>query len=276
MTYWGTEGYSQKLATLIIFGRCDEPFVLDTARVSAYERRRQMKSKIRKQIKAIMCLSGLALFFVGAVVYAEMPKGAYMEGRDSKVGVILAHGQGLDPDSQVVGPLRKTINEELGFHTLSLQMPVIPGKPNPEKFQEYASTFPEAYKTIQAGIDFLKKEKGVERIYLMGYSMGGRMTTGFLAQNPDSGVIGYIGIGLLGGGQEPLNTNLNLKKVKVPVIDIYADSDRDAKSAEFRKSYVSDRYIQVVISGAKHDYRGYETQIAKAVIAWLKQQESPK
>jgi len=184
MTYWGTEGYSQKLATLIIFGRCDEPFELDTARVSAYERRRQMKSKIRKQIKAIMCLSGLALFFVGAVVYAEMPKGAYMEGRDSKVGVILAHGQGLDPDSQVVGPLRKTINEELGFHTLSLQMPVIPGKPNPEKFQEYASTLPEAYKTIQAGIDFLKKEKGVERIYLMGYSMGGRMTTGFLAQNP--------------------------------------------------------------------------------------------
>lgn len=87
-----------------------------------------MKTESRKQMKAIMCLVGFAWFFLGALVYADMPKGEYLEGRDSKVGVILAHGQGLDPDSQVVGPLRRTINNELGFHTLSLQMPVIPGK----------------------------------------------------------------------------------------------------------------------------------------------------
>jgi hypothetical protein len=235
-----------------------------------------MKAERRKHTKAITYLVGFALLFLGAVVYADMPKGKYLKGRDSKVGVILAHGQGLDPDSQVVGPLRRTINKELGFYTLSLQMPVIQGKPGPEKLQEYASTFPDAYTTIQTGIEFLKKEKGVERVYLMGYSMGGRMTTGFLAQHPDSGIVGYIGVGLLGGGQEPLNTNLNLKKIKLPVIDIYADSGRDAKSAEFRKSFVSDRYTQVIISGAKHDYRGYDKQIAKVVIAWLKQQESMK
>lgn len=216
------------------------------------------------------------LFFVGNIVYAEMPKGEYLEGKDSKAGVILAHGQGMDPDSNVVGPLRKFINKELGFYTLSLQMPVVSGAKSPDKFLEYGPTFPDAYKTIQAGIDFLKKEKGVERIYLMGYSMGGRMTTGFLAQNPDSGIIGYIGVGLLGGGQEPLNTHLNLKKIKLPVIDIYADSGPDANSAEFRKPFVSDRYTQVIISGAKHDYRGYDNQVSKAVITWLKQQESIK
>jgi len=242
--------------------------------VSAYGRRRHMKSDGRKQMKSIVCFASLALLLLGVVVYADMPMGEYLEGKDSKAGIILAHGQGLDPDSQVVGSLRRRINKELDFHTLSLQMPVLPGKPNLEKFQEYASTFPEAYKTIQAGIDFLRKEKGVEHVYLMGYSMGGRMTTGFLAQNPDSGIIGYIGVGLLGGGPEPLNTNVNLKKVKVPVIDIHADSDRDAKSAEFRKTFVSDRYTQVVIPEARHDYRGYDDQIAKAVIAWLKQQES--
>ena len=216
------------------------------------------------------------LFFLGNVVYSEMPKGEYLQGKDSKVGVILAHGQGMDPDSNVVGPLRKSINKELGFHTLSLQMPVLSGAKSPDKFLEYGPTFPDAYKAIQAGIDFLKKEKGVERIYLMGYSMGGRMTTGFLAQNPDSEIIGYIGVGLLGGGQEPLNTNLNLKKIKLPVIDIYADSGSDAKSAEFRKSFVSDRYTQVIISDAKHDYRGFDSQVDNAVIAWLKQQESMK
>ncbi len=227
-------------------------------------------------MKTIMWLVGFVLFFAVTVVYAGMPKGAYLEGKDSRVGVILAHGQGLDPDSHVVGPLRKSINKELGFHTLSLQMPVVPGKKTPDKYLEYGPVFPDAYKTIQAGIDFLRKEKGVERIYLMGYSMGGRMTTAFLARNPDSGVLGYIGVGLLGGGPEPLNTNLNLKKVTVQVIDIYADSGNDAKSAEFRKPLVSGRYTQVVIRGAKHDYRGFDDQIAKAVIDWLKQQESTK
>ena len=190
-------------------------------------------------MKAVMRWVVFTLLFVVNVVYAEMPKGEYLEGKDSKVGVILAHGQGKGPDSNVVGPLRKSINKELGFHTLSLQMPVLSGSKSPDKLLEYGPTFPDAYTAIQAGIDFLKKEKGVVRIYLMGYSMGGRMTTGFLAQNPDSGVIGYIGVGLLGGGQEPLNTNLNLKKIKLPVIDIYADSGLDAKSAEFRKPFAS-------------------------------------
>jgi len=217
----------------------------------------------------------LALVIVSNAAAADMPKGEYLEGKNSKVGVILAHGQGLNPDSNVVGPLRKTINKDLGFHTLSLQMPVLPGPKTLDKFLEYEPTFPEAYKVIQAGIDFLK-QKGVERIYLMGYSMGGRMTTGFLVRNPDSGVIGYIGVGLLGGGPEPLNTNLNLKKIKLPVIDISADSGPDAKSAEFRKQLVSDRYTQVTIPGAKHDYLGYNDQVDAAVIGWLKKLESKK
>lgn len=227
-------------------------------------------------MKAILCLVGFALFFVGAFVHADMPKGAYLGGNNSKVGVILAHGQGSDPDSQVVGPLRKSINKELGFHTLSLQMPVLPGRKTQGKFMEYGPTFPDAYKTIQAGIDFLRNEKGVERIYLMGYSMGARMTTGFLSEHPESGISGYIGIGLLGGGQEPLNANQNLKKIKVPIIDIYADIGPDGKAAEFRKRFVSNRYTQVVMAGAKHDFDGYESQFTEAVISWLKQRESTK
>ena len=223
---------------------------------------------------AVMQLVGFALFLVGTVVYADMPKGKYLEGKGSKVAVVLAHGRGLHPDEIVVGPLRRAINKELGFHTLSLQM-ADPGADSPES-PELAAEFPEAYRRIQTAINFLKKEKGVERIYLMGHSMGGRMTSAFLVNYPDAGVVGFIGVGMMGGGQEPVNTNLNLKKVKVPVIDIYADSDPDAKFADFRKRFVSDRYKQVVISGAKHDYRGYDNQVATAVIAWLKQQESAK
>jgi hypothetical protein len=95
-------------------------------------------------MKGVMRWVVFALFLVGNVVYAEMPKGEYLEGKDSKVGVILAHGQGMDPDSNVVGPLRKSINKELGFHTLSLQMPVLSGAKSPDKFLEYGPTIPDA------------------------------------------------------------------------------------------------------------------------------------
>jgi len=222
--------------------------------------------------QTIRTIVGLIVFLTATTAHAVMPEGKYLEGKDSKIAVILAHGQGLDPDSQVVGPLRKAINKELGFHTLSLQMPVVPGKRGPEMVQFYESTFPDAYKRIQAAIEFLKKEKGVERLYLMGYSMGGRMTSAFLANHPDSGIAGYIGVGLLAGGEEPMNTNLNLRKVKVPVLDVYAENDRDAKFAENRKPFVSERFKQVPIPGAKHDYRGYENQVNKSVIEWLKEQ----
>ncbi len=211
------------------------------------------------------------LFAVHAT--AQMPQGEYLDGKDSKVGVILAHGQGLHPDGNVVGPLRRAIHKELGFHTLSLLMPTLSGTVTPES-PELAATFPEGYRRIQAAIDFLKKNKGVERIYLMGHSMGGRMTSAFLANNPDAGVAGFIGVGLTAGGQEPVNTNLNLRKVKVPVIDVYGENDQYAKAAEFRKPLVSERFVQVPISGAKHDYRGYEKPVADAVIGWLKKQET--
>jgi len=225
-------------------------------------------------MKRLCRLFGIVLCAFVTQAWAQMPRGEYLDGKTSKVAVILAHGQGLDADAVVVGPLRRAINKELGYHTLSLSMPTLPGAKTLELFEEYESTFPDAYARIQAAIDSLRKERGVERIYLMGHSMGGRMTSGYLATHPDAPIVGYIGVGLLAGGKEPLNTNLNLRKIKIPVIDIYAENDRDAKSAEFRKPMVSDRFVQVPVTGAKHDYRGYETVVADAVNSWLKKQEA--
>jgi pimeloyl-ACP methyl ester carboxylesterase len=224
-------------------------------------------------MRSLSTFLAFTVFAIAAPCAAQMPKGEYLEGKGSKSAVILAHGQGLDADANVVGPLRRAIHKELGFHTLSLSMPTLPGARSADLFEEYASTFPDAYTRIQAGIDFLRREKRVERVYLMGHSMGGRMTSAYLANNPDSPVVGFIGVGLLAGGKEPLNTNLNLRKVKVPVIDVYAENDRDAKSAEFRKPLVSDRFIQISVPGATHDYRGYEKVVADAVIGWLQKQE---
>lgn len=224
-------------------------------------------------MKSLKTFLGALLLLIASAASAQMPTGEYLDGGDSKIAVILAHGQGLTPDGNVVGPLRRSLHGELGIHTLSLGMPTLPGARSLEQFEEYASTFPDAYSRIQAAIDFLSKEKGATRIYLMGHSMGGRMTSAFLANNPAAPVVGFIGVGLLAGGKEPLNTNLNLRKVKVPVVDIYAENDRDARAAEFRRPLVSERFTQVPVPGATHDYRGYEKFVAETVIGWIRKQE---
>ena len=151
------------------------------------------------------------------------------------------------------------MNRELGFHTLSLQMPV----PSSTKYLDYAPTSPDAFKTIQAAIDYLTTEKGVKRIYLMGYSMGARMTTAFLVERPTPVIVGYIGVGLLEGGGKPLDANQNCG-IRLPVIDIFADkTPLDLKSAENRRSLVSDAFKQVKISGADHSFRDTTTRSFK-------------
>jgi pimeloyl-ACP methyl ester carboxylesterase len=221
-------------------------------------------------MKRIFALLMMTALWMGSLAHAEMPKGEYLEGKNSATAVILAHGRGFGPDSQVVGPLRRSINKELGFHTLSLQMPVL----SSTNYLDYAPTFPDAFRVIQAAIDYLMSEKGVKRIYLMGYSMGARMTTAFLVERSTPVVVGYIGVGLLEGGGKPLDANQNLSSIRLPVIDVFADgTPLDLKSAENRRSLVSDTFKQVRVSGADHSFRGYEHRVAQAVIGWLKERE---
>lgn len=221
-------------------------------------------------LRSIRLLFATIFFLLASNVYAQPSGSELLQGRETTTAVILAHGRDGGPDAKVVGPLRKTINNELGFYTLALQMPVLPSK----DFRAYAPTFPDAYKTIQAGIDYLTKEKGVKRIYLMGYSMGARMTSAFLAEQPHPAVVGYIGVGVLEGGGKPLDATQNIRRVRLPVIDVYADgTPLDLRSAENRQSLVSDSYRQIRIKGATHSFQGYDSQVAQAIIAWLKEQE---
>jgi pimeloyl-ACP methyl ester carboxylesterase len=212
----------------------------------------------------------MSLLAVLAPAVAQMPNGEFIEVKGATTAVILAHGRAQGPDGQVVGPLRRAIAKDAGIHTLSLQMPVLA---TPD-YLAYATTYPDAYKTLQSAVVFLSKEKGVKRIYVVGYSMGARMTTAFLATQPVPELAGYIGIGVLEGGGDLLDANVNIQKLTAPVIDIYADATPlDLSSAGNRKSLVGDRYKQVLIRGANHSFRGYDGALAEATIAWLKERE---
>ncbi len=125
------------------------------------------------------------LFSFSFPVYADKPEySLYLEGNTDSA-LILAHGRAHSPDWKVVDPLRKGVNEKMHWHTLSLQMPA-----ENKYWRDYAEDFPEAYKTIKSAIIFLRKEKKVKHIYLMGHSMGSRMVSAFMAENKAAPIAG--------------------------------------------------------------------------------------
>lgn len=211
--------------------------------------------------------SACLLATLAPLATAQVPPGELIDGPGSQAAIVLAHGRAQGPDGQVVGPLRRSIAKDAGLTTLSVQLPVLATA----DYLAYASTFPDAYKTLQAAIEYLSKEKGIRRIHVLGYSMGARMTTAFLAATDAPAVSGYIGIGVLEGGGDLLDANLNIRKLKVPVLDLYADSTPlDLRSAENRKALVGPQYKQVRLSGANHSFKGYESELSREIVAWLK------
>lgn len=199
-------------------------------------------------------------------VFADKPSGSvYLNGGSNKSALILAHGRGKYPTWKVVDPLRKGVHEKLGFHTLSLQMP------NEEKkWKKYADDFPAAYSNIMDAIRFLKKEKDVSVIYLMGHSMGSRMASSFVSENPNQPISGLIVAGCRNNGGYPLSCYDNLQNMDIPVLDIWGgNNDKDSGAASDRKVLVSKTYKQVEISGANHKFDGYEDKFVFATVNWL-------
>ena len=207
--------------------------------------------------------------FLSSTAYADKPDGSvYLDGGDSKYGLILAHGKGKNPTWLVVDPVRKGIHDELGYHTLSLQMPT-----GYSDWKDYADGFPKAYGTIEDAIAYLDSEKGVSKIFLFGHSMGSRMASAFVSEHPNSGLTGMIVAGCRNNGGSPLACDQNLENVTIPVLDIWGGKNgKDSRAASQRSGMVSASYTQVEISGANHKFEGREGELVDAVEKWLKKQ----
>lgn len=221
--------------------------------------------------KRLTLLFALSCVFITQPLYvsaAEPVGSAYLDGGQSRAALILLHGRGKYPTWLVVDPLRKVVHDRLGFHTLSLQMP------NEDKdASEYAEDFPRAYTTIEAGIRFLREEKGVTRVFLMGHSMGARMASAFMARHPDAPIEGLIVAGCRNNGGAPLSCSDSLGQVDVSVLDIWGGaSEHDRQSAQERSALASVFYSQVEIDDADHRFDDHEDEFTAAVIRWITDQ----
>jgi len=170
------------------------------------------------------------------------------EPLQKKMGVVLLHGRGGHPNAAVVRQLRIDLFSR-GYATLSIQEPVpagyVEGSGAKPPFQEYIddvntsnTVFAELYARVRSALNYLQK-RGVQRAVLIGFSMGSRMATAHLANGRinEIPIVGLIGVGMYANNINPLNVGLTIKRVNVPVLDIYGDNDTNAATtALFRKT----------------------------------------
>lgn len=189
-------------------------------------------------------------------------------------GAIILHGSGVHPNwDQVIRPLRSQLPDH-GWATLSLQLPVLA---NDAEYKEYIPLFKDVGPRITAGVKFLKN-KGIQNIVIIGHSLGSGMAGYYMAQNPDSSIRALVAVGVSGvryKGKSGVGYLTSLKKIKVPVLDIFGSNDlpevlkgEKLKATTARKAG-NKNYTQVKIMGANHFFDNKNDVLVKRIRGWL-------
>lgn len=192
----------------------------------------------------------------------EKPKGA----------AILLHGRGYHPNwKDVSRPVRIGLPES-GWHTLSIQMPVLAKE---AKYYDYVPLFEEAYPRIESAVKYLKS-KNINNIILIAHSCGAHMGMSWLDKTGGKDINAYIGIGMGATDKKQyMSKPFPLAKLKIPTLDIYAKNDFRAviKMASERLSMIKSTGIpqskQVVIPDANHYFTDRGKPLVDTISNWL-------
>ena len=192
----------------------------------------------------------------------EKPKGA----------AILLHGRGYHPNwKDVSRPVRIGLPES-GWHTLSIQMPVLP---KDAKYYDYVPVFEESFPRIESAIKFLKS-KNIKNIVLIAHSCGAHMGMSWFDKTGGKDIDAYIGIGMGATDRKQyMSKPFPLDKLKIPVLDIYGQNDFGAviKMAPERLKMIRSVGIskskQQVIPNANHYFADRGEPLLNVIADWL-------
>ena len=182
------------------------------------------------------------------------------------------HGRGFHPDWQdAINPLRVGLAES-GWNTLSVQMPVLEKQ---AKYYDYLPLFPEAIPRIEAAIAYAREQhKG--KVVLITHSCGAHMAMAWVGAESFESIDAYVGIGMGATDyKQPMKQAFPLDKIKVPILDVYAENDYPAvlKMAPERfrliKLAANKKSSQVVVKGAEHYYVDKGDALTRVVAQWL-------
>jgi hypothetical protein len=183
--------------------------------------------------------------------------GLYTEAPKAKAAAIVVHGMGVHPDWELIGVLRSQL-ADLGYTTLSIQMPVLAAD---AKAEAYSPTFREAAERLKAATAFLKA-KGYGKIAIVSHSMGSRMSRRYLAAYPDAPIAAWVAIGMRD----------DYRDIRVPVLDLYGQNDLPAVLATAKKRAASLHVAgsrQIEAPGADHFFADHDTELVRYVKEFL-------
>jgi len=222
---------------------------------------------------------------VGEAVKLKTPTGEFLGiyapsvSRQIHGAAIIVHGIGAHPAwPEVIEPLRTHLPEH-GWHTLSLQMPILGNDAKPE---EYLPLFNEVAPRINAAVALLK-QKGLQNIVIIAHSLGAAMSSAYLADKPDPAIRAFVGIGMGKVAGDPRMDNaIALGKIKIPVLDLYGSLDlqpviSNAKARATAASKAGNKqYTQFMVSGADHFFNQLDDELTKRVRGWLEKNATAK
>lgn len=213
----------------------------------------------------------------GDVEYLKLKNGQevfsiYMESETTKPkgGVIILHNRGQHANwADTIKPLRVGLAEK-GWHTLSVQMPVL-GKN--AKYYDYVSIFPYAHERIKAALAFYK-ERGIGNIVLIAHGCGAHMAMSYLDKVGDGAIDAFIGIGMGATDyKQKLIKPYPLEKIKISLLDIFAQYDFAGvkRLAVVRKPRLNPRSMQMLVKNANHYYQeeGAVDRLVNKIATWL-------
>ena len=195
---------------------------------------------------------------------ADTPKG----------GVIILHSRGYHANwSNAIKPLRIGLAEK-GWHTLSVQMPVLDKN---AKYYDYVPIFPYAHERIDAALSFYK-QRGIDNVVLIGHGCGAHMSMSYIDKYGDEKISAYVGIGMGATDyKQKIVKEFPLDKMLTPVLDVFAENDFPGviRLSESRQDLMdvaaNAKSAQMVIKGADHYYKenGTAQALTNTIDAWL-------
>lgn len=187
--------------------------------------------------------------------------------------VILLHDRDAHPEAAaVVRPLALGLPAH-GWDTLAIQAPLAA---TDAPARDWEALIPAAGPRIDAALAWLS-QRGIRNVVLAGYGLGARMAVARLATEPPPAAIrALVAIGMPGSpGAGGADTLTALRRLRLPVLDIYGERDRPEVLATVPQRLLAARdaanpaYTQVSVPGADPVFTGLSEVLVSRVRAWL-------
>lgn len=184
--------------------------------------------------------------------------------------VLLLHGASQHPAwPAVINPLRLAL-PGYGWNALAIELPEVSGEANDEKF---SSLLDQAADHLTAGQAFLEN-KGAKKIVIVAYGLGARMAVDWISKTSPPDIQALALISMADGSKDSgIDSNTELFKISIPVLDIFAEHDSPAvKTAAAERYQHRERmtaYRQLEIDAADPYYSQLDSELVKRLRGWL-------